>query len=216
MAVPALAAIAADPITKAALASIGINLFGKVAGMFGGPSPAEQAIQQQVGIGQQLIPELQRQAGGGTTPGIMASERRLQEQATRAGQTYAASARRRGVAGTVPAAAQQGRLQAGMIRGLADIRGSAAQSAQQQLAGLYAGAPAQMAGLEAAQGQQQRAMFEDIGTIMGYYQSRGEREEDAEYMDMMKKFTALLLSNYGGGTQPVPTGLPKGREALGW
>lgn len=193
-----------DPITIATLASIGINLAGQVGGMFGGPSPAEQAIQQQVGIGQQLIPELQRQMAGGTTPGIMASERRLKEETTRAGQTYAASARRRGVAGTIPAAAQQGRIEAGMIRGLADIRGSAAQSAQQQLAGLYRGAPMQLAGLEAARGEEQRGMFEDIGAIMGYYQSRGEREEDAEYTDMMERFMALLESMYGNGTQSAP------------
>lgn len=205
-----------DPITLATLVSIGLKLSERVGGMFEGPSAAERALEQQVGIGQQLIPELQRQAGGGTTPALQASERRLQEEATRAGQTYAASARRRGVAGTIPATAQQGRIQAGMIRGLADIRGSAAQSAQQQLAGLYRGAPMQLAGLEAARGEEQRGMYEDIGRIMGYYQSRGEREDDPEGTDIVERFLALLESMYGNGRQPVPTGLPKDRETLGW
>lgn len=213
-----------DPLTAQILMQIGMQIADKIPGGEGvmglfedqGGSSAERALQQQVGIGQQLIPELQRQAAGGTTPGLMASERRLQEEATRAGQTYAASARRRGVAGTIPATAQQGRIQAGMIRGLADLRGSAAQSAQQQLAGFYAGAPMQLASLEAAKGQQQRQMFEDIGTVMGYWQSRGDREADDEYTDMMERFMALLESTYGSGTQPAPTvGFPMGPPAPG-
>jgi hypothetical protein len=103
-----------------------------------------------------------------------------------------------------------------MIRGLADIRGSAAQSAQQQLAGLYRGAPMQLAGLEAARGEEQRTMYEDIGAVMGYYQSRGDREQDDQYTDMMERFLAFLTESYGGGKQGVPAGLPKTPESLGW
>jgi hypothetical protein len=195
-----------DPMTLAILTQIGMKLSEKVLGMFEEPSPAERALKQQVGIGGQLIPELQRQAGGGTTPAILASERRLQEESTRAGQTYAASARRRGVAGTIPATAQQGRIQGGMIRGLADIRGGAAQSAQQQLAGLYQGAPMQLAALEASRGEEQRGMYEDIGRVVGYWQSRGDREDDDKYTDMMERFMELLMSTYGNGGQLAPSG----------
>jgi hypothetical protein len=188
----------ADPVTLAVLATVGLNILDRVGGMFGGPSPTEQAAKQQVGIGRELIPQLQAQAAGKPSAATLAGERRLETMMGRMGQSYAASARRQGIAGTPVAMAQQGRLQAAHVGALGELYGGAQQGAQQTLAGLYTGGM-QMAGqLEMQKKMEQRQMFQDIGTIVGMWQQEKQTgATDARFQEMMTGFQDIMSRMMG-------------------
>lgn len=170
-----LAFLAANPLTAAMggiEAVLGIrDLFSK--------SPADRAAEMQAGVTGQLIPQLQRQAAGLPTAATQAQMGQLQQQATRMGQSYAASAQRQGIGGgrTTPGRAQQGRVQAAQLTAQGNILGQAQLSAQQQLLGIGS------QGLQAQQQQEavgfikKQALMSDLGDFMSWYKENKADEQ---------------------------------------
>lgn len=198
------------PITSAILAQVGTALVGEVIGHFSGPSPAEQAVGQQLGIGGQLIPQLQAQAAGQWTPASQAIEQRLEQEVTRGQQSYAASARRQGIGGTVPARAQLGRMRAAKVPALAGLLGQQQAMAQQQLGGLYTGATQQARQMEMQSKALQRGLSQDIGVIMAGFEERKARGEMDERMqgleDKLLQAILKLVGPEAGSQYSAPLG----------
>lgn len=197
-------------LAAAALAIIGERGFSALIDRFTPPSPAEQALQQQVEAGQSVIPTLQAQARGEPTAGTRAIEQRIGTLTSRAQQAYGASARRAsGTAVGTPSRAQAGRLQAAGIQTLGQELGASQRYATGVLAGMGAGAPAQLAGLEAQRGAAYSSMIGDIGTIYGEYQNMKQANERDDFADSMyKEILSLFRSAYDGGQTgaAAPTG----------
>ena len=195
MPLPALAAIgtfaAENPLLASLLASIGYNMFGQLTGS----SPAEQAAQQQIGIGKTLIPQLQAQAMGQPTMATEMQMRQIKQQGTRMGQSYAASAQRQGIPGTTPARAQQGRMQVATAGAMGDILGQAQQSAQAQLGGLYAGGVSAQQLMEQQKAANKQAFMGGLGEFMGWYR---ENKADAQAQRVLDMAMVLL------GLKPTP------------
>jgi len=142
-------------------------------------SPADRAAKMQMGVMQQLIPQLQAAARGEPTAATQAQMGQLRQQATRMGQSYAASAQRSGIAGTTPSRAQQGRLQAGQLQAQGDILGRAQQAATQQLLGMGAQGLQAQQQQEAVRFSKKQALLGDLGDFMAWYK-QNQRDEQAD------------------------------------
>ena len=206
MPLPALAAagawLGANPLAGAALANLGYSMYQ---GLFGGQSELERLAQQQTGVGQTLIPQLQQAAAGQPTAATRAQMGQLRQQATKMGQSYAASAQSRGVAGTTPSAAQQGRIQAAELQGQANILGQAQVAATQQLAGIYGQGVATQIQADQIKRQAKTDFLEGIGTFMGWY-NQNRNDPQAQRMYKLVEEEASLLT--GGGTT-AGAGIPQ-------
>lgn len=170
-----LGSLLGSPLFGAVLSVAGSQLLGRLLG--GGQAPYEQALAQQAGIGGQLIPQLQAQAVGRPTLGTQAAERSIRQAVTRLQQSYGATALRRAPTGqTTPTMVQQRRYREEVeIPAIAQMRGQAMTSAQQQLGALYAGAPQAQAQM-AMQRRQQLAQFgTDVGTFFAMYKLMGQQ-----------------------------------------
>lgn len=198
------------PLAIAALTMIGERAFSELIDRFSPPSPAEQALQQQVEAGQSVIPTLQAQARGEPTAGTRAIEQRIGMLASRAQQAYGASQRRAsGTAVGTPSRAQAGRLQAAGIQSLTQELGASQRYATAALAGMGAGAPAQLAGLEAQKSAAYSGMISDIGTIYGEYQNmQREEERDEWYTNMYNELIATIRSISAGNQGNTPRAGP--------
>ena len=138
-----------------------------LSGLFGGgQTPYEQSAAQGLQARQGLIGQLQQQAAGQPTAGTRAAGRQLSQRMQGLQQSYAASAQRQGIAGTTPARAQQGRLQAAKLGGMANIMGASQISAQQQLGQLLGGAPEQQLKAETQRWQARSGFLSGIGNVM--------------------------------------------------
>ena len=105
---------------------LGTKAVSRLLDSFGGASPGEEAIEQQLQAGRSVIPQLQAQALGMPSAATQAAGANVNEAVNRAMQSYGASQRRQtGTVQTTPARAQLGRLQAAGVRGIADVRGQA-------------------------------------------------------------------------------------------
>lgn len=148
------------------------QLLGQFGGMIfqgllgGGQSPFEQQAASDLQARQGLIGQLQQQAAGQPTAGTRAASRQLSSQVQRAQQSFAASASRQGIAGTTPARAQQGRLQAAKIEGMGNIMGASQIAATQQLSGLLSGAPRQQMLAEVQRREAQSGFLSMIGNTI--------------------------------------------------
>ncbi len=197
------------PLAIAALTMIGERAFSALIDRFTPPSPAEQALQQQVQAGQSVIPTLQAQARGEPTAGTRAIEQRIGTLTSRAQQAYGASARRAsGTAVGTPNRAQAGRLQAAGIQSLTQELGASQRSATGALAAMGAGATPQLAGLEAQKSAAYGNVIGNIGTIYGEYQNMKQANERDDFADSMyKEILGLFRSAYdgsrAGGAAPV-------------
>ena len=195
------------PILASVATEVGYNM---LSGLLGGNSPYASATQQQLAIGNTLIPQLQRQAAGLPTMATRAQMRQLNSQITRAQQSYAASARRQGLAQyglTTPARAQQSRLRAAGIEAQANLLGNAQQTAQQLLTGLYGQGYAGQAALEAQQAAQREKQISGIGAYLGrFMQAYKQNSEDPRWQEAFDKLVQLLELYSGGsltgGQQP--------------
>ena len=195
----AAAFLAEHPLLAQGAASIGYNLFQ---GLFGGPSELEQLAAQQAAVGQSLIPQLQAQAAGQPTVATQAQMGQLQQASRKMGQSYAASAQRRGTAGTTPSAAQQGRLQAAEVQGMANIMGQSQIAAQQQLGGIFQQGVQTQSLVEQITGQKKEDFMSGMGTFLGWYRQNQQDEQGQEFMDVIKQFVANLMHDGGGGMPP--------------
>jgi hypothetical protein len=186
-----------SPIIQAILGTVGGNLLGGLFG--GGQSPFEENVAQRLGITQQLIPQLQAQAAGQPTAATRAAGMQLSQQMKRLQQSYAASAQRQGIAGTTPARAQQGRLQAAKVQGMAGIMGASQIAAQQQLGQLAAGAPAQQFQIEQQRRQQKREFLTGIGQVMAEYRLQDSQgQADAQTRELVQTLLDVIRSLKGG------------------
>jgi len=179
------ASLLASPIIQMILGQAGGTFLADLLG--GGQTGFESATQQSLGARQQLIGALQQQARGGETAATRASDVQVGQAQNRLQQSFAASAQRGGTAGTTPARAQQGRLQAAGLQAKTLARGQLQLGAQQQLAGLVGRAPEQQF-LAEAQRRQSRKNF--LGGIAGIIsEARAQEQEgilDADTREAMQ------------------------------
>ena len=163
--------LTANPILAMIAAELGTQVLGR---LFGGTSPFEQAAGQQLGATGALLPQLQRQAAGLPTAATAGQMRQIGQAQTRAQQSYAASAQRAGIAGTTPARAQQGRLQAAGVEAMGGILGQAQLTAQQQLIGLRGQAMTAQQQIEMQELQARQQFMSGLGAFMAMYrQNKG-------------------------------------------
>lgn len=173
--------------------------------LFDEQSPYEQQLGQQMGIGQQLLPQLQAQAAGRPSIASRAQEQRITQLQGRAQQSYAASARSQagglGV-GATPARAQQGRLQAAGMQAQVAGMGALQQSAQAQLGGMYQQAmPLAQQGDIAAQ-----ASHVDMVGALGRLFGDAQREPDELTMAFRDLIMQQLQGIIGTQTPLIPPG----------
>jgi hypothetical protein len=207
-----------DPITQAILAQVGGQIVGSLFESISGPSAVEQAIGQQLGIGQTLIPQLQAQAAGRPTAATQAQMGQLRQQGTRMQQSYAASAQRQGIAGTTPARAQQGRLQAATLQGMAGVLGQAQVSAQQQLGGLYGQGLSYQRQVEAQRAGGQQQLAGSIASIMANREQLRSLELESEADKEQWMWLQNILKSLVGqqGTPGTPQTQTPSQFAPGW
>ncbi len=211
--------LTANPLLAALAAVQGVKTIG---GFLSGPSPYEQAASQQLGIGGPLISQLQQQAAGLPTAATEAQMRQLGQVQTGAQQSYAASARRQGIAGTTPARAQQGRLQAAGIEARAGLLGQAQTSAQQQLGGIYGRGLTAQAQVEAQRRQADQQFYAGLAEFMQYYRAnKGEplAEQALELFLQQAQLTMPLLRQaVAGGATAAGTApaTPAAQAASPW
>ena len=183
-----LAAFAGSPLGMLLISQAAMPLLGK---LFGGKSATDKALEQQLGIGKSLIPQLQQQAAGMPTAVTRAQGNALNTQVTRAMQSQAASASRAMPSGhqfaqTTPARAAQGRLQGARIEGLANIMGMSQVSAQDQLAKLYQGGMEVQAKMEQANLQSREKVGNMLGQLFADMQNGGLDDTDRKiYNEIM-------------------------------
>ena len=181
--------LAENPLLAAGATNLGYSLFQ---GLFGGQSELEQLAAQQTGIGQTLIPQLQQAAAGQPTAATQAQMGQLRQESRRMGQSYAASAQGRGVAGTTPSAAQQGRFQAAEIQGRAGIMGQSQLFAQQQLAQIYGQGAQTQFQAEQLKRQAKLDFTEGIGQFMGWYRQNQQDEQTQRMFKIVEKMALKL------------------------
>ena len=189
----ALLATAADnPFLSAILANFGYDAYNTAKQAIFGPSPYEQAVQQQVNVGNQLIPQLQAQMQGKQTAASRNLMQQVRQNTTQAQQSYAAGATARGAGGT-PVAAQQSRFRAAETQTMGNVLGQYQMNAQNQLAGIAAGGVQALGGIEAQKRAQKDAATADFMDFLGYYREhRGEPEWDSMYENGKWNLKSLL------------------------
>lgn len=193
----ALGFLAENPLLAAIGGQAATSILG---GLFGSTSPFEQASQQALQAQQQLIPQLQRQAAGLPTAATRAQMGQLQQSATRAGQSFAASAQRQGIAGTTPSRAQQGRVQAAQIQGQANILGQSQLAAQQQLLGIGAQGFAGQQQIEAGELAGKQQFLTGLGDFMAWYRQNKDSQLGRDMFEWLKSEIALTRATTGGTT----------------
>lgn len=208
-----------SPLGKTLAQFSGSAAIGKLMDMIEGPSPYEQAVQQQLAVGKTLIPQLQAQARGEQTAATRAQMGQLSQEVNRLQQSYGASATRGGMGGPVgrgglPTAtrAQQGRYQASKVQGMANIMGQSQIAAQQQLGGIY-GAGMQAQGLLELQERQNRNEF--ISSFGDAYSANKLEPELQSYLNESKEMLnqlSITLNNLMGQQGNVP----QGTNTAGW
>lgn len=202
-----LGAFAASPLGMMLISSVGMPLLGK---LFGGETATDKALQQQVNIGQSLIPQLQQQAAGMPTATTRAQSNYLNQQINRAMQSQAGSASRampsgRQFAQTSPARSAQGRLQGARIQGMADIMGQSQLSAQQQLASLYQGGMATQAQMQQANLQSRSNVGNFIGQLMSM---RNSGQLDATDQKIYNEIMSAIGEAVRDINKPIDMNLP--------
>ena len=156
-------ALTGNPLAGLLLSAIGTEVLG---GIFGSQSPFEQAIQQQVMAGNQLLPQLQAQAAGQPSAASRGIQQQLRQQTTSAQQSFAASATARGGGGT-PVAAQQARFREAETGALATLLGQQQLGAQQQLLGVTRAGLGAQGLLEQQENQARGQLMSDISRFLG-------------------------------------------------
>lgn len=203
-----------SPLGKTLAQFSGSAAIGKLMDMIEGPSPYEQAVQQQLAVGKTLIPQLQAQAAGRPTAATRAQMGQLGQEVNRLQQSYGASATRGGMGGPVgrgglPTAtrAQQGRMQASKIQGMANIMGQSQTSAQQQLTGIY-GAGMQAQGLlELEQRRSRNEMISSFGDAYSANKLEPELQSALNRSnEMLTQFSTLMNQLLGQNNVAVPQG----------
>ena len=192
----------ASPLMQVLMQQGGIQLAGGLLERLfgGGQTPFEQSAAQGLAARSGLIGQLQQQAAGMPTAATRAQSRQLSQEVNRLQQSYGASASRQGIAGTTPARAQQGRLQAAKVQGLGNIMGASQISAQQQLGQLVGGAPEQQLIAETRKRASKKAFLGYVGGIFseaGLLKDAGllsaETEETlAAYRKLISSFTEAM------------------------
>lgn len=176
-----LAWAVANPYEAAMLANVGYDAFSAAKQAIFGPSPYEQAVQQQVNVGNQLRPQLQAQAQGQPTAASRNLMQQVRQNTTAAQQSYAAGATARGAGGT-PVAAQQARFRAAETQTMGNVLGQYQMNAQNQLAQIAMGGTQALGGIEAQKAQQKDAALADFMGFLGYYKEHmGEPDWDRVY-----------------------------------
>jgi len=195
------ASLLASPLIQTILAQVGGNLLASIMG--GGQTPFEQSAAQGLAARSGLIGQLQQQAAGMPTAATRAQSRQLSQEVNRLQQSYGASASRQGIAGTTPARAQQGRLQAAKVQGLGNIMGASQISAQQQLGQLVGGAPEQQLIAETQRRQARKEFLGGIGQIIT--EARLQEQEgmlDADTREAIKTLLDFVKGLQGSLTAP--------------
>lgn len=194
------ASLLASPLMQLILGQFGGQLIGS---LFGGDQTAfEQSAAQGLAARQGLIGQLQQQAAGMPTAATRAQSRQLSQQMNRLQQSYSASASRQGIAGTTPARAQQGRLQAAKLEGLGNIMGASHISAQQQLGQLVGGAPEQQYLAEAQRRQARKGFLSGISNVITKSKML---EEQGLLDDQTREVIQALLDAIKGMKEPLTT-----------
>lgn len=182
----------AHPILAAILAAQGLDVVQNLAGgLFGGPSPMEQAAAQQMGIGKQLIPQLQAQAVGQPTLATQAQGLQLRQMTTRAQQAYGGSALSRRVGQTTPSAVQQQRFRQAETGAMGNIMAQSQLAAQQQLQGLYTGGLGMQQQMEAQAAQSRQQFMSGLAGFMAMYQQDKSDPEMQEILESIKRLAGL-------------------------
>lgn len=197
-----IGALLSSPILQTIATMVGGNFVADLFG--GGQTPFEEDVARRLGISQQLIPQLQQAAAGQPTAATRAQSQQLSQAVNRLQQSFASSAQRQGIAGTTPARAQQGRLQAAKVQGLAGIMGESQRFAQQQLGALSARAPEQAFLAEAQRRESRKNFLGGISRILS--EARQQEQEgimDADTRAMFQEFQEFMKSLRGSLTAPI-------------
>jgi hypothetical protein len=178
----------ASPIIQTILGQVGGNLLSSLLG--GGQTGFESATQQGLQARSQLIGNLQQQAAGQPTAATRATDVQIGQEINRLQQSFGASARRGGTAGTTVARAQQGRLQAAGLQAKTIARGQLQLGAQQQLAGLVSGAPEQQFVAEQQRRQSRKNFLGGIAGIIS--EARAQEQEGLLDADTREAIQTLM------------------------
>jgi len=209
-----------SPLGKTLAQFSGSAAIGKLMDIIEGPSPYEQLVQQQLGVGKTLIPQLQAQAAGRPTAATRAQMGQLSQEVNRLQQSYGASATRGGMGGPVgrgglPTAtvAQQGRYQASKLQGMANIMGQSQIAAQQQLGGIY-GAGVQAQGLLELQERQNRNEF--ISSFGDAYSANKLEPKLQSSLNKSNEMLAQLSTLMNQLLSPQQNTVPQGTNTAQW
>ena len=209
-----------SPLGKTLAQFSGAAAISKLMGMIEGPSPYEQAAQQQLGIGKTLIPQLQAQAAGQPTAATQAQMGQLSQEVNRLQQSYGASATRGGMGGPVgggglPTAsrAQQGRYQASKVQAMGGIMGQSMTSAQQQLGGFYSQGMQMQGTLEMEQRQARSQALSDIGDL--YAENKLDPELQAS-LGRMEEWNTRFTTWFSSLLPQQQAVVPQGTNTAGW
>ena len=229
MAVPVgVGSLLATPLGKTFAQFAGSMALGKVMEWMSGPSLEGPALQQQVGIGQTLIPQLQAQAAGQPTAATQAQMGQLSQEVNRLQQSYGASATRGGMGGPVgdgglPTAsrAQQGRYQVGKVQAMGGIMGQSMISAQQQLGGLYGQGMQAQGGLELEQRQARGKFLDDFGAIYAANKLEPDLKkwlgQSGDYYNRLSIYLSnMLLPAESASVPQQPISKPQGTNPYSW
>jgi len=203
-----------SPLGKTLAQFSGAAAIGKLMDMIEGPSPYEQAAEQQVGIGRTLIPQLQAQAAGQPTAATQAQMGQLSQEVNRLQQSYGASATRGGMGGPVgrgglPTAtrAQQGRQQVGKVQAMGGIMGQSQISAQQQLGGLYGQGMQMQGSLEMEQRTARNNMISSFGDAYSANKLEPELQNSLNKSnDMLARLSTAISQLISPQQATVPQG----------
>jgi hypothetical protein len=189
------------PLHIALAQIVGSGVVSEILGQFM-PEPGRAAVGERVRATGAFLPELERAARGEPTAATEAQISRLGEEVTRYKQAAGAGARRAGVSRTIPGRAPIERLEAARIRGVADILGRGQATAQAQLMGMAPQALTMQREIEMGRRAAAQSALQDIAGIFADAKLEEERGvADARYTEMLDKLRAALMSLLGGGAR---------------
>lgn len=170
------------PLAAMVLTQVGSLAVNKFLEEIQGPSPYQQTIDQQAGMYQQMMPQLQKQAAGGMTPQLQGQFGQINRQVSQTQQTYGSQARAgSGTARTIPGRAQGARIAAAGVETKGQAIASSAQQAQNALLGIGQSAQQQQGLLEQQRSAKITQLLANIGTMYAEYKLMEQQGQINEY-----------------------------------
>lgn len=186
----ALQSLMSNPLWGSIFAQKGADF---LEGILSPPTPYENVTGQALRAGASVIPELQAQARGDSTPATKAITRQARREGTRAGQSFAQGARRAGLVGgtpggTAPYRAELSRIEAGTQEALVQRLGENQQRAIQALYGGLGGTIDQATAQEQFRDRGQSALLSGLGKWIREYKAKGTGDpRDDEMYELIRE-----------------------------